>query len=144
MNGRNSAPILLLDEDAARLRIWTTAAAGLGLDAQLRPAVSADEARSHLAGDEFRRGSPLLLVTLQPPLAMAYGFLEWVNSERLRRRSLIVALVPPGSSAHVSRLYDLGVHSCLTAPRTDEEARLLLTSIRQYWDVLNVPPVRTG
>ncbi|HYE99550.1 MAG TPA: hypothetical protein VEJ18_11600 [Planctomycetota bacterium] len=140
---RNPAPVLLWDEDPARLALWTSAAPAAGLDGQLRPAGSAEEARRHLGSEDFRQGSPLLLLTLHPAQAV-YDFLEWVRAERLRRRSLIVALIPSGATAHVSRLYDLGVHSCLTAPHTAEEARMLLSSIRQYWDVLNVPPVRTA
>lgn len=134
--------MLLLDEDAVRLAFWTGAAPAAGLEGQLRTADSLDAAKARLDAEEFRQGSPLLLLTLQPPQAV-YDLLEWLGAERQRRRSLIVALIPAGATAHVSRLYDLGVHSCLTAPRSAEEAVVLLTSIRQYWDVLNVPPVRT-
>lgn len=141
---RVASPLLVLDEVKTRLELWTGAAVRLGLESQTRAASSVDEAKTLLAGDECRRGSPLLLITLEPPQAAVYGLLEWIQAERLRRRSLIVALVPPGATAHVSRLYDLGVHSCLTAPRDAEEAFGLLSSIRQYWDVLNVPPVRTA
>lgn len=139
---RNPAPVLILDEDRARLALWLKAAPEAGLEGQLRPAGSVADAREILGTPEFRQSSPLLLLTLQPAQEV-YELLEWAQAERLRRRCLIVALIPVGATAHVSRLYDLGVHSCLTAPRSAEEACTLLSSIRQYWDVLNVPPIRS-
>ncbi len=141
------APVLLVEDDPADVRLIQRAFGKLPESVRVIRLTNGDEAVSYLAGDapyENRGTHPMprvVLLDIKLPRRSGFEVLEWLRRQSTAIKRLpVVMLTSSRHSVDINRAYDLGANSYLTKPDTASQLEDLALRFQEYWLSLNQLP----
>jgi CheY-like chemotaxis protein len=135
--------LLLYEENPLTIRDLAETADRAGLGQRLRVVRSTDEALQVFAESRSGQGNagrplPIFLINLES--RGAYDLLEALSKDSSLKPAVMVGLTSADAPSRIQRAYELGINSCLLRPTTQPEQVTMFLAIRQYWEVMNLPP----
>lgn len=136
---RDSKSVLVADDSADDILILKRAFARAGLDVQFDSVRGGEEVVSYLSGEnQFsdRQSYPfprLLLLDLKMPGMDGFHVLDWLRSQEVLKRMVVIVLTSSGEQRDVDRSFELGANSFLVKPSTMDGYAALAEKIHSYW-----------
>jgi len=145
MNERQ--PILLVDDDEDNLYLMRTAFDMAGSQHPLRSVNNGEDAIAYLQGsgmfaDRTKYPWPVVMVLdLNMPKMNGFQVLEWVRSQPVLKRLVVVILSASMRSQDVDRAYDLGATAFLVKPTDLDDLAAMMKTLCDGIHINHFPPL---
>jgi CheY-like chemotaxis protein len=146
----NTAPILLVEDDANDAFFLRYAFESAGITNLLNVVSDGQQAMDYLAGtgpyaDRAKWPFPLLvLLDLKLPEMPGLEVLRWIREQPALRKLVVIILSSSRESRDIEKAYLLGASSFLVKPLTLEARLTMVRCIKSYWLELNIFPDLPG
>jgi CheY-like chemotaxis protein len=143
---RNTAPILLVEDDQNDVFFLQHAFEAAGIANRLQVVEDGEQAINYLAGQgQFtdRSGFPLpclVLLDLNLPLKTGLDVLRWLHEQPSLQTLLFIVLTSSQNSRDIDEAYRLGARSFLVKPHSLEQRLNMAKAIKVYWLEMNEFP----